>query len=228
MKKVFLSLSAVAVLAFASCNNTPDATKAEAKDAVAVQDSTAKAAGWNVNVSESKIEWIGSKPIGQHNGTINLKDGSLNVENGKLTGGNFTIDMNSIAVLDITDSAKNAALVSHLKGTGDPQAEDDFFNVKKFPEGKFVITGVADATDADKTKLKDATHVISGNLTLKGIEKNISFPAKVTVTETGAEAYSEMNIDRTNWNIVYNSDETVKDKFINKDINLKLTVKAAK
>lgn len=221
MKKVILSLAALSLMWFASCNNAPDASEADVKDAVAVNDSAnASSNAYKVNVADSKIEWVGTKPVGQHNGTISLKEGNLNVEGGKLTGGSFTIDMNSIKAID-QDSTGNAKLEGHLKA-------GDFFETEKFPEGKFVITSVADATDSAKMKMKDATHLISGNLTLKGIEKNITFPAKVTVTDNSVEAVSELSIDRTLWNIVYNSDASLKDKFINKDINLKLNVKAAK
>lgn len=230
MNKIILSLAAAALL-FASCDSTPEATEVKGTDAQQVDSNkTADAAAYKVDPATSTIEWLGSKPTGDsHNGTIALKEGSLTVdENKSLNGGSFVIDIASIKVLDIKDSAKNAGLVSHLLGTGDPEGKDDFFNVTDYPTGKFEITAVKVADSAEKVDYKEATHVISGNLTLKGISKNISFPAKVTVTDNTVEALSEMNIDRTEWNIKYLSDETVKDKFINKKINLKLNIKAAK
>lgn len=228
MKKFILPLVAASVL-FASCDNTPNATEVKGTDAQTVENKAATGT-YNVDVASSSIGWMGSKPTGDgHNGTINLKEGKLTVdENNVLNGGHFVLDMNSIKVLDITDSAKNAMLVGHLLGTGDPNAKDDFFNVKDHPEAKFEVTAVKVAEAADKTEMADATHVISGNLTLKGITKNITFPAVVNVTPDAIEARSEMNIDRTEWNIKYNSDETIKDKFINKKINLKLDIKAKK
>lgn len=229
MNKLFLSLAAAAVL-FASCDNTPDATEVKGTEAQQVDSSKTADAAYKVDPAASVIEWMGSKPTGDgHNGTINLKEGTLTVDANKaLNGGSFIIDIASIKVLDIKDSAKNAGLVGHLLGTGDPANKDDFFNVTDHPTGKFEITAVKAADSADKVDYKEATHVISGNLTLKGVTKNISFPAKVNVTDNTIEAASEMNIDRTEWNIKFMSDETIKDKFINKKINLKLNIKAAK
>lgn len=229
MKKLIFSMAAAAFI-LTSCDPTPEATQVKGEEAKQVETNTAAATVYKVDAAGSKIEWLGSKPTGDsHNGTINLTGGELTIDANKvLNGGKFVIDMNTIKVLDVTDPQKNAGLVAHLSGTGDDAAKaDDFFNVKKYPTGEFAITGVKEATEADKANLKEATHMITGNLTLKGITKSISFPAKVTVSEKGVEAYSEMNFDRTEWNIKFNSDEMIKDKFINKNINLKLTIKAA-
>lgn len=56
-----------------------------------------------VDVKKSNIVWVGKKTTGEHSGNISLSDGSLNVENGKLKGGNFDIDLKSIVVTDVTD-----------------------------------------------------------------------------------------------------------------------------
>jgi len=45
----------------------------------------------SINVSESQIHWLGKKITGQHEGKINLLSGSLIMDNGSLTGGDFTI-----------------------------------------------------------------------------------------------------------------------------------------
>ena len=47
----------------------------------------------NINVAESVINWVGYKVTGQHEGTINLLNGSLNFEKNKLVGGKFAMDM---------------------------------------------------------------------------------------------------------------------------------------
>lgn len=228
MKKLILPLAAAALF-FASCNNTPDATEVKGTDAQQVENQSA-ASTYNVDVTESVIEWAASKPTGSgHNGTISLKEGTLTLdENNMLNGGNFVIDISTVKVLDITDPEKNAALVGHLLGTREPEVKDHFLNVQEYPTGKFEITAVRVADSADKVDMKDATHVVSGNLTLKGVTKNITFPAVVNVTPEAVEARSEMNIDRTEWNINYSSDETIKDQFINKKVNLKLNIKAKK
>jgi hypothetical protein len=46
-------------------------------------------------------------------------------KNNILTGGEFTIDMNSITCADVTDADGNAKLIGHLKG-------DDFFATNSY------------------------------------------------------------------------------------------------
>lgn len=169
------------------------------------------------------INWEGSKPTGNHTGTIKVSDGKIYINNGKITSGNFTIDLNTITVTDITGEDK-AGLESHLKGT-EAEDADHFFNVAKYPTGKFEITSVLDTTTAD-----GANTVVKGNLTLKGITKEISIPANVSVTADSVSVISKsFNINRTLWGINYRSKNIftdLGDKFINDDIVLQINLAA--
>ena len=89
--------------------------------------------------------------------------GKTNPETGKL------FDMTTIKDLDITDEQKNKDLVGHL-------ASADFFTVDSFPTSTFAITSVK-ALEGNP----EATHEISGNLTIKGVSRQITFPSKVTL-----------------------------------------------
>ena len=166
----------------------------------------------------SYVEWIGSKPAGKHNGTINVSSGEVTAKDGMIESGRFVIDMNSITVLDLQGDEK-AGLEAHLKGTAEGK-EDHFFDVAKHPEGIFEITSVT-AGEAGTT--------ISGNLTLKGISKNVTFNAAVNVTEDAFEILSdEFKINRTDWGINFMSAsvfDNLKDKFIDDEIVLKVSVK---
>ena len=48
-----------------------------------------KAVVFQVDSKESKLNWTGKKVTGQHQGTINIADGKLDVENNVLKGGSF-------------------------------------------------------------------------------------------------------------------------------------------
>ncbi len=216
MKKIVLSLAIVAGLTFSatSCKNSTEAT-----DAQEVAEATVEAETFDVNTAESVIEWKGGKVIGgTHNGTIALSSGTVSVKEGAVEAGTFVIDMNSIAVLDIEDAEKKGWLEGHLKGATAENA-DHFFNVSEFPEGKFEITTIADGN-------------IEGNLTLKGITKNVKFPATVTVTDNEVTiAADAFNIDRTQWNINFNSEsatDVAKDNIISNNIEIKFAVKATR
>ena len=211
-KKVFLPVLAGSLM-FMACSDAPKADNAEVADAKEVEQTSGTT--YAADLSESKIEWIGTKPVGRHHGTFVLKDGNLVVSGDDVTGGSFVIDINSITP-DDQDAEGNAKLQGHLKS-------EDFFHVEKFPEGTFVITSITEGVqNTGDLVMKDATHTITGNLTLKGITKSITFPAKVNVAENKITADANFNIDRTQWNIVYGNDESLGDKFIRPEVNLQV------
>ena len=219
------------ILFLGACTDAPESDKAETTDAVNV-DQTVAGAAYTVNTNESKIEWIGTKVSGYHEGEIKLKDGQLMVSENNLVGGNFVIDMPTIAVTgpEDVDEESNQKLLGHLKSA-------DFFEVEKHPEATFEITSVTpftgtvqDSTDARQAsiseyKVTDPTHTISGNLTIKEITKNVTFPAKVSVTDNSVDALAKFNVDRTQWNVVYPGKT---DDLIRNDIHFGIKVKATK
>ena len=179
---------------------------------------------YNAALDMTTINWEGSKPTGdKHTGTINISDGQLFVSNGKFTSGGFNLDMNTIVVTDITGDDK-ADLEAHLKGT-EADGADHFFNVTKFPAGKFEITSVTDTTGENGLNA-----LVKGNLTLKGITKEITIPANVAVTEAGVTVSTpSFAINRTEWGVNYKSKSIFSDlgdKFINDDIVLKINLTA--
>ncbi|MEM1319312.1 MAG: YceI family protein [Bacteroidota bacterium] len=202
-----------------ACQNTPsEAVKTEEAVGKAAAAS-AEAAAFTVNPTTSVIKWVGSKPTGdQHMGTLNISAGKLSVENGDLKSGSFELDMNSIACTDLESGDGKEKLEGHLKN-------EDFFEVEKFPSGKFVITGI------QKTDNKvGVTHTISGDLTLKDITKSISFDTNVALIGNDLTAVTpSFKINRTEWGINFNSGilGTVKDRLINDDIALTIDLKAS-
>ncbi len=232
MKKLSsICLAALLAFVFTACTNAPESDEAKTSEAKAVSDS-ATGQPWNVDTNASKVEWVATKVSGYHTGTVDIKNGELQVADGNVTGGNFTLDMTSIAVLGPkgSDPARNAKLLGHLKSP-------DFFEVDKNPEATFVITSVQPFTgtaqdtadprqeDISEYKVPNPTHTVSGNLTIKGVAKNIQFPARITVTGNSADAMAKFNIDRTQWNIVYPGQP---DDLIRNDIHLGIALKAAK
>lgn len=214
MKRIVLSLAIVAGLAFSATS-----CKKSAVDAQDVAEATAEAVTFNVNTGDSEIVWEGSKVIGgSHNGTIALSSGEISVKDGVVEAGTFVIDMNSITVLDIEDAEKRGWLEGHLKGATEENA-DHFFNVAQFPEGKFEITSVADGR-------------VEGNLTLKGVTKNVTFPATITVTDNDVTIVAEsFKIDRTQWGVNFNSEsmtDLAADSVISNNIVIKFVVKATR
>jgi polyisoprenoid-binding protein YceI len=211
MKNLFKSLMFLAVVGFlASCSQAPAGEEAKTGETKEVAKSE-EAKTLNVDLAASKMMWEGSKVTGKHNGTINLKSGSLQVKGNELVGGSFVIDMNSIVVTDLKENQGKAKLEKHLK-------EKDFFETDKFAEGKFEITGVK-AQAGEGT-----THVVSGNLTLKDKSVGIEVPANVKI-ENGTVTASapQFTVDRTKFGITFKG---ASDNLINDMMGIKFEVSA--
>ena len=221
MKKNILSLFVIAAtMLTVSCKNDKTETP-EVQEEVAVASDAASP--YVVDAASSIIEWVGSKPAGKHNGTIAISNGEVYLNNGKIESGKFTIDMNSITVLDLKAGDGKEDLEGHLKGLGKEEDADHFFNTKKFPEGSFEITAV---------NTVDAQTTVEGNLTLKGITKPVKFPATITLNGNKMTLSTEsFKINRTEWNVNYASKsifDNLKDKFVDDEIELKVNVTATK
>ena len=159
-----------------------------------------------INTEKSSIAWEGKKVTGTHTGLISITEGSLEFDHGKLTGGNIIIDMTSMSSTDLKGPPANK-LLGHLKS-------DDFFGVEAFPTAELNITEV---------KKSDSGYTVTGDLTIKGTTKAVTFDA--VVSESGATA--QIVIDRTDYNVKYGSgkffenlgDKTIYDDFT-LDVNL--------
>lgn len=193
---------------------------ANSADAVGAAEGDSTAIVYNVDAASAKLGWTGSKLVGgSHSGFISVTEGSIEVLNDAIVAGSFTIDMKSITNTDLTDQELNGKLVGHLMAP-------DFFNVDSFPSSTFVISSVAAAADT-----MGNTHSISGDLTIKGQTRNITFPAKVSISNGLLNLMAAFSINRTDWGIKYGSGsffENLGDNVINDniDFNLNLTANA--
>ncbi len=59
-----------------------------------------------VDTTASVIDWVGAKPAGKHTGTLLLSGGTFEIKDNKIVSGKATINMNSIAVTDLTGDDK--------------------------------------------------------------------------------------------------------------------------
>lgn len=204
-----------------SCKDS-EGDKAEVSNKGEVAAATGTTMG--VDVANSKVMWEGTKPTGAHNGTVNVSGGSVSVKDGKVTGGNFTLDMNTITCLDLEGDSK-AGLEGHLKGTAEAEKDDHFFNVKMYPSAKFEITKVTGLAGN-----ADANSLVYGNLTMKDQTKQVSFKANIVTDGTSVKVSTpKFTIDRTQWNVTYGSKsifDDLKDKFVNDEIGLQIELMA--
>jgi polyisoprenoid-binding protein YceI len=161
-----------------------------------------------INVSKSTVSWIGKKVTGQHEGTVNLQDGVLTFKGGKLTGGNFTVDMNSINVTDLKAGQGKEKLEGHLKA-------DDFFGTEKYPTTTLVFKKIA-------AKAK-GVYTVTADLTIKGKTNPVTFDLATTANS----ATTKFKIDRTKYDIRYNSGnffQNLGDKTIDDDFDVSVSL----
>ncbi len=168
-----------------------------------------------VDVDASSVNWVGKKVTGQHNGTIALQGGRLEMEEGVLTGGIFTIDMTTINCEDLSGGGKGK-LEGHLKS-------DDFFGVETYPTATFVITKAVPQGPGN--------YKVVGNITIKGATQEIQFPA--TLEENGGvyTATADLTIDRSKFDIRYGSGsffDNLGDKTIYDDFELSVSLVTSK
>lgn len=222
MKQTFPAFILLLTLAACGGASTDQAKTEEQKEAAA-----ATGVAYTIDTATTNVQWRATHKGGfaPRYGSIKVTDGTLTVENGTITGGNFEVNMHSL----LTDPAsvsekdkKSTDLDGHLKSP-------DFFDAANHPTAKFVITGITpyDSTK-EKSLLPGATNLISGNLTLKDSTLNITFPAQITVGEDDVTASAKFIIDRTAWGINYKTEGSPENWMISKDVEIGLNLKAVK
>ncbi|MFT5164804.1 MAG: polyisoprenoid-binding protein YceI [Saprospiraceae bacterium] len=216
--KVFskIMIAFLAISLFIACKNTPEGEAAKVGDA-AKDVATASATAKQFSVTDGTVYWTATKVGGQHSGTITVNRGVLSTDGANLSSGKFGLDMTALQITDGTPDDMKVKLSGHL-------ASPDFFDVENNPNGVFEIVSVAPAAGNE-----EVTHNITGNLTLKGITKSITFPANVIIAGDKLTAVTpKFTINRLEWDIKYNAGilGTAADKIIHDDISLNIELNA--
>ena len=163
----------------------------------------------SADLAQSNIRWYGEELTGKtHFGSLKFKQVTLNVQDGIVTSGNFTVDMTSLTVEDLSGGGK-ARLEGHLKS-------DDFFSVEKHTEAVLVIT--------QKGKIQGETQTLVGDLNIKGILHPVEFSMVIKDNKTAA---AELTFDRSKYNVRFRSGsffENLGDKLILDDIKLEVAL----
>ena len=208
----------ISILGFSACSDAP---KGDAATVAGVQSAaSATGAAYTVDSTASTIRFVGNGVGKNHPGLFKVSNGAITVANGTVSGGQFNIN---IASMELEEKGEmfETKLRPHLSNA-------DFFDAEKYPEAKFEITKVEPytATGVDTSVVVGANHLVSGNLTLKDVTKNITFPAKVVVNGGVVNAAANFDINRTWWNMAYGNDKSLGDKFISETVNVQLNLQA--
>lgn len=201
---IFTTLAFIGALLLSSCGSNSEKP--------AESDNTENTATNNyiIDANNSNLGWDGTMlGIYTHTGTIQINNGTIVLNNGVLTGGEITVDMNSITP---TDENYNEAegktkdkLVGHL-------SSEDFFDVQNYPTATFTINSVDG-------------NIALGTLTVRGIsnEEKIT-DIVISETEGNLTANGKLTFDRKKYNIAW--DSPMKEMVLSNDVNLNIAITA--
>ncbi|MCO5948003.1 YceI family protein [Mucilaginibacter flavidus] len=142
--------------------------------------------GYAADIDKSQIKWTGYAEAGGYapTGTVKLKMGSIFFNSEQLISGKIIIDMPTI-------STGNQEMEKHLKGK-------DFFDVAVYSEATFALSSMKN-------------NIASGILTIKGISQKVAVPVMITKTNEGMVLKATLKVNRTKFNIKYNSKSYFQD-----------------
>jgi polyisoprenoid-binding protein YceI len=158
-------------------------------------------AKYPLNGENTKVEFTGTKKDGKHTGGFKSLSGSVTVPGGDLTKAAIDVTIETASIY-----SDNDMLTNHLKNK-------DFFDVATNKTSTFKST---------KVEKDGGGYKVTGDLTLNGKTKSVSFPAKLTETDGAFSLSSEFKIDRTDFGMTYGAGK------VDNDVALKVNVTAKK
>lgn len=201
------SIILFALLLLTACNPASDKPKAVTQSAAPVSSpATTGGQKYKITPATSKIEFVGAKVTGSNHGSFEKFTGNIDYAGSpEKSRVSITIEMNSVVT-------EEPDLTKHLQ-------TPDFFDVAKFPQATFVSTEIKAGGE------KGATHTVTGNLTLHGVTKSVTFPATINVAPDAITVESTFSINRRDFGINYAG---VANNLIHDEVELTLHVRATK
>ncbi len=195
--------------------NKPRASTAEPSVNISATNSNsasvplvAKGDALPVTPENSTIEFVGSKVTGKHDGGFNAFTGTIDLVNAKAEESTVSVDIDMNSVF-----SDNPDLTTHLKSA-------DFFDVEKFPRATFTSSKIVPDTAKGPNNFN-----VTGDLTLHGVTRSVTFPATITVSDAEVAVNADFAIDRKEFAIVYAG---MADDLIRDNVALKLDLKASR
>jgi polyisoprenoid-binding protein YceI len=205
MKTRTLLLTAIIALGVVavSCNQ---GGQKESKKMAGEETKAIDISGITIDASKSFVAWSGTMlGVYSHDGTLDMTEAALEVSDGKITGGSFTVDMNSMVATDDNYNPEEGStpekLIGHLKSA-------DFFDVENYPSASFKITSAGENT-------------VTGMMTIRG-NTNEETVENVMISKDGdmIRITGEMTVDRKKYDVSW--DSPIEDRVLSNDLELKI------
>jgi polyisoprenoid-binding protein YceI len=208
-----LQAPATMMLCFAlfACDTNPGEGKPAATVSEAVTPAPAPSNTGAVKLTfsnqGSKLEFVGAKVTRKHDGSFGVFSGTIDWVEANPEKSTVKVEIDTASL-----SADDPKLTEHLK-------TPDLLDVGKYPKASFESTSVKAGGEGG------ATHTITGNFTLHGVTKSITFPAKLNGRADAVDLDAEFAINRKDFGIVYPG---MPDDLIKDDVLIKLQIRAKK
>lgn len=162
--------------------------------------------GQAIDTANSTFEFTGVSLSGRESGHFEDWAGTISVaEPVEESRVSITVQMASV-------QTEKDRLTQHL-------SSDDFFSVANHPTATFESTSFA----AAEPGAPDATHRVTGQLTLRGHTETITFPVHLDVTDSETRAQAEFTFDRQRFGVSYRGAE---DHLIQDEVSIRFDVRA--
>jgi polyisoprenoid-binding protein YceI len=213
MKKFALAICILSSTATLGCNTNPTQGKAQATvgdvpsapaAAPAAAAPPAALLDLPINAKSGSVAFVGAKISAKHPGKFSDFSGkvSLSPNTPEQSKVEMTIPVSSMVI-------EPEKLRGHLLSA-------DFFDAEKFPTATFSSTKIEKSGEG---------YLVTGNLTLHGVTKSISFPANITAGTDSATVKAEFGINRKDFGIVYPG---MPDDLIQDQVLIQIDLKAQK
>jgi polyisoprenoid-binding protein YceI len=206
---LLLPLALLSLAPLGACKNpADDAPKAQVAQGAQPKQAEAPQAGHEalpISPEQSKVLFTGAKVTGKHEGGFTKFSGTIHLDPERVEASRVEVDIDMASLF--TDSER---LTGHLKS-------GDFFLVEQHPTARFVSTQVVPGGEGG------ATHTLTGNLTLRGVTKTVTFPATVHVGPEAVHAKASFALPRKQFGVAY---EGKPDDLIRDDVLMTLDVTA--
>ncbi len=211
--KFLLAILFIATLFMVACSGTQESSETE-EATEENMETEAKGTAMDdfvVSAEDSKVMWRGEMlGLYAHEGTVEVSEAELMMEDGQISGGNFVVDLTSITPTDENftpeEGRTQEKLVGHL-------SSPDFFAVDSFPTASFTIESVEGNT-------------ATGTLTIRG-KSNTETVENITFSEEEGRRVirGTMSFNRMNYDVSF--EMPVADKVLSEDIQLDIKLMAA-
>jgi polyisoprenoid-binding protein YceI len=213
---ILLTSAALLALGAGACDNpAKNATKALTTEAVPEMTGTTHSAEMRQATGsklyafdaagESKIGWRASNVTRRHDGGFERFDGTATVIDDEPTKSKVSVEIDARSITSDTEQ-----LTLHLKS-------DDFFHVERFPRIAFTSTKI------EKGGGGKGSHTVTGNLTMHGVTKGVTFPATIELDGDRVSVDTEFSINRRDFEVNYKG---APNDLIRDEVVVKLAIRA--